>query len=337
MSNHALPTLTSTYANFLNEMMARADDAVKQNRSDTVTLTNPPVGTVRWNASSNLWEQNTGTVGTPVWSALASVYAISVSSAAQWTTSRTLGITGDVTGTSAAFNGTGNVSFAVTLATVNANVGSFGSASVVPVITVNAKGLVTAVSTANLASMALQSSSSISVTGGTMTNVTHGAGNTWSGNVIPVSYGGTGVATITGLVKGTGTTAMVAAVAGTDYQAPLVSGTNIKTLNGASILGSGNIAIVGRLTMSTTASTDFTAAKDNHHVCTAASAVTVTLPATPAEGDMLALTFTSETVVTHVVARNAQTIMGLAENLTIDSAYASVVLQFASSSWRIIT
>jgi hypothetical protein len=41
-------------------------------------------------------------------------------------------------------------SAALTLATVNSNVGSFGSASAVPVITVNAKGLVTAVSTAAL-------------------------------------------------------------------------------------------------------------------------------------------------------------------------------------------
>jgi hypothetical protein len=37
---------------------------------------------------------------------------------------------------------------------------------------------------------------------------------------LPVGNGGTGVATITGLVKGTGTTAMVAATAGTDYVAP---------------------------------------------------------------------------------------------------------------------
>ena len=42
---------------------------------------------------------------------------------------------------------TANGNIALALATVNSNVGSFGSASAVPVITVNAKGLVTAVST----------------------------------------------------------------------------------------------------------------------------------------------------------------------------------------------
>jgi hypothetical protein len=60
---------------------------------------------------------------------------------------QTITLTGDVTG-----SGTG--SFAATLATVNSNVGSFGSSSAVPVITVNAKGLVTAVSTAALGTVA---------------------------------------------------------------------------------------------------------------------------------------------------------------------------------------
>lgn len=57
---------------------------------------------------------------------------------------QTITLTGDVTGT-------GTASFATTLATVNSNVGSFGSTTVVPVITVNGKGLITAVSTATIA------------------------------------------------------------------------------------------------------------------------------------------------------------------------------------------
>jgi hypothetical protein len=51
---------------------------------------------------------------------------------------------------------------ALTLATVNSNTGSFGSTTSVPVITVNGKGLITAVSTATV-------SGSISVTGGDLT------------------------------------------------------------------------------------------------------------------------------------------------------------------------
>jgi hypothetical protein len=72
-------------------------------------------------------------------------------SAATLTTGRTIGSTGDVTWTSATFNGSGNVTGVATLATVNTDVGSAGSTTSVPVITVNAKGLVTAVSTATIA------------------------------------------------------------------------------------------------------------------------------------------------------------------------------------------
>jgi len=63
-------------------------------------------------------------------------------SAATLTTGRTIAITGDLAYTSPSFDGSGNVTAAGTLATVNANVGSFTSAS----ITVNAKGLITAAS-----------------------------------------------------------------------------------------------------------------------------------------------------------------------------------------------
>ena len=63
---------------------------------------------------------------------------------------RTIGMTGDMTWTSASFTGAGNVTGAGTLATVNSNVGSFGSTSQIPVVTVNAKGLVTAVTTASI-------------------------------------------------------------------------------------------------------------------------------------------------------------------------------------------
>ena len=67
-------------------------------------------------------------------------------------TGRTISISGDMTYTSPSFDGSGNVTAAGTLATVNSNVGSFGSASAVPVITVNGKGLITAVSTSSISS-----------------------------------------------------------------------------------------------------------------------------------------------------------------------------------------
>lgn len=60
-------------------------------------------------------------------------------------TPRTIGtITGDATSAGSAFDGSANNSNALTLATVNANVGSFGSSTATTTFTVNAKGLITA-------------------------------------------------------------------------------------------------------------------------------------------------------------------------------------------------
>lgn len=70
-------------------------------------------------------------------------------SAATLTTSRSLTITGDGAWT-VNFNGSANVSASLTLATVNSNVGSFGDGFTVPAFTVNAKGLVTAVSAVSI-------------------------------------------------------------------------------------------------------------------------------------------------------------------------------------------
>lgn len=63
-----------------------------------------------------------------------------VGSAFRWVNARTISITGDLSYTSSAMDGTGNVTGTGTLATVNANVGSFTCSN----FTVNAKGLITA-------------------------------------------------------------------------------------------------------------------------------------------------------------------------------------------------
>ena len=63
------------------------------------------------------------------------------------TNARTISTTGDITGSISGFDGSADVSGVMTLQTVNSNVGSFGSVSAIPVVTVNAKGQVTAVST----------------------------------------------------------------------------------------------------------------------------------------------------------------------------------------------
>ena len=72
--------------------------------------------------------------------------ASSASTATKLTTGRTIGMTGDLTWTSPAFDGTANVTAVGTLATVNTNVGSFGSSTAIPTITANGKGQITAIS-----------------------------------------------------------------------------------------------------------------------------------------------------------------------------------------------
>jgi hypothetical protein len=62
-----------------------------------------------------------------------------------------LTIAGDADG-SATMTNLGNTTINITLDTVNGNVGTFGSQTSIPVITVNGKGLITAVSTASVAS-----------------------------------------------------------------------------------------------------------------------------------------------------------------------------------------
>ena len=72
------------------------------------------------------------------------------STATAWATPRTLSLTGDATASLTSVDGTAAVSAALTLATVNGNVGAFGSTTSIPVITVNAKGLITSVTTASI-------------------------------------------------------------------------------------------------------------------------------------------------------------------------------------------
>lgn len=99
-------------------------------------------------------------------------------------------LTGDATA-----SGPGSV--VLTLATVNSNVGAFGSSTAIPTVTVNAKGLVTAVSTnvviAPAGTLTGTTLAANVVTSSLTTVGTVGTG-TWQGSVITPVYGGTGVA-----------------------------------------------------------------------------------------------------------------------------------------------
>ena len=138
---------------------------------------------------------------------------------------QTITLTGDVTG-----SGTG--SFATTLATVNSNVGSFGSSTSIPSFTVNAKGLITAASgNAVVAPAGTLSGTTLSATVVTssLTSVGTIATGTWNGTAVTVPFGGTGAASFTdgGVLVGNSTGAIQVTSAGTAGQ--------VLTSNGAGV------------------------------------------------------------------------------------------------------
>lgn len=118
-------------------------------------------------------------------------------------------LSGDVTGS-------GTTSIVTTLATVNSNVGTFGNTTTIPVITVNAKGLVTGVTTATVAS---GSSSLATLTDVTLTSVANGqllqynsTSSKWV-NFTPTYISGNQSITISGDATGSGTTAIALTLA----------------------------------------------------------------------------------------------------------------------------
>jgi hypothetical protein len=64
---------------------------------------------------------------------------------------------------------------------------------------------------------------------------------------------------------------------------------------------------------------------------TAATTATVTLPASPTISDTIYVTVANG-LVTNVVARNGKNIQGLAEDLTLNSAYASAQLRYSDAT-----
>lgn len=117
-------------------------------------------------------------------------------------------------------SGSGTTAITTTLATVNSNVGSYGSSTAIPSLTVNAKGLVTAVSTnaviAPAGTLTGTTLASNVVTSSLTTVGTIGAG-TWQGTTVGVAYGGTGQTSLTAhaVLLGEGTAGVGAATIGT--------------------------------------------------------------------------------------------------------------------------
>ena len=138
-----------------------------------ITVSGPTIpATLTYSSSNDSWNLNKPLIVPSIYGDIVG----NISTATSWATARDLSLTGDATATLTAVNGTANVTAALTLATVNSTVGSFGSSTSVPTIAVNAKGLVTSVSsqaiptaTSSVQGLASFSSSNFTVTSGAVT------------------------------------------------------------------------------------------------------------------------------------------------------------------------
>jgi len=155
-------------------------------------------------------------------------------------------------------NTTGNAATVTTNANLNGDVTSVGNASTV--VKINGTSLAslstgilknttsTGVPAIAVAGADYQAPITLTTTGtgaatlsGTTLNIPAVSSTVNAGSIsgtITVSKGGTGATTLTGILKGTGTSALTAAVAGTDYQEPITlttTGTGAATLSGTTL------------------------------------------------------------------------------------------------------
>lgn len=136
-------TVNSTAVSIADINITLAKDAADAASANGAGLTVAGASaTLTYTSANDRWNFNKDLV-------VANVYGDLVGNAAtatKWQTARNLSLTGDATATLSSVDGSAAVSAALTLATVNSNVGSYGDSVTVPSFTVNAKGLVTAAS-----------------------------------------------------------------------------------------------------------------------------------------------------------------------------------------------
>ena len=139
---------------------------------------------------------------------------------------------------------------------------------------------------------------------------------------VPVGSGGTGLGT-------TPTNGQLLIGNGSGFSlATITAGSGVTVTNGA---GTISLSAAGLPTMNVVTGTTQTAVANNHYVLTNAAATTVTLPAGPNLGDVVWVTVANG-LTTNVIARNSQVINGIAQDMTIDSAYAGIQLRFSGES-----
>lgn len=135
-------SVNSTTVSIGDKNIELAKDATSAAMADGggLTIVGPAIpAKLEYTSGTDRWAMNKDLIVAQVFGDLVG----NADTATAWETARNLSLTGDATATFNNVDGTQNVSTAITLATVNATVGTFGDAVTVPTITVNSKGLVT--------------------------------------------------------------------------------------------------------------------------------------------------------------------------------------------------
>ena len=154
-------------------VVGNASTATKWATARTITLSGDVTGSTSIDGSGNV------------------ILSATSVSAPKWTTARTLSFTGDATG-SMSVDGSAAATTALTLAASGATAGTYGTAGVVPAITVNAKGLITAVSTNTISITASQVSDFTTAARNTLaagTGISYSAGTISNSGILSATSG----------------------------------------------------------------------------------------------------------------------------------------------------
>lgn len=101
--------------------------------------------------------------------------------------------------------------------------------------------------------------------------------------------------------------------------------------------GTAVVAASGSFPLTVVSGTTQTAVAGNHYVLTNVAATTVTLPASPAGGDAPIGVTIANGIATNVIARNAKSIEGLAEDMTLNVKAGTFWLRYVDNTqmWRL--
>lgn len=261
-----------------------------------------------------------------------------------WISSAAVG-TGAITALTGDATASGPGSSALTLATVNSNVGSFGSTTAIPNITVNGKGLITAASTSAVVAPAgtlTGATLAANVLASSLTSVGTITSGTWTGTTIALANGGTGQTT-----KAPAFDALQPMTTGGDLIYGGASGTGTRLANGSNgqVLTSSGTTVAPTWTSApnpllsiVSKTTTYAASSTDDLILCSGSAFTVTLyTAVGATGKVIRIKKTDSSLTNAITidGNSTETIDG-ALTVQCSTQYEEWTLASDGANWQVL-